>query len=161
MKIFHLQKTQFLPISLDEAWDYFSNPLNLMEITPPDLRMTPTSEIPAKMFRGEIITYTLTPMWGLTLTWVTEITHVKERREFIDEQRFGPYKFWHHRHTFKEIENGVEVHDVVHYALPLGVFAIWLDAWWIKAQLEKIFSYRRQVLEDKFGKMNYQIQDQR
>jgi ligand-binding SRPBCC domain-containing protein len=151
MKIFNLKKKQNLPISIIEAWEYFSNPCNLMDITPPQLQMKTSSEIPDKMHRGEIITYVIKPLLGVSVNWVTEITHVKEGEEFIDEQRFGPYKFWHHFHTFKEIKGGVEVGDLVHYGLPFGPLSSMVNGLFIQSQLDKIFIYREQVLNKKFG----------
>jgi ligand-binding SRPBCC domain-containing protein len=151
MKVFQLKKKQKVPISIKEAWEYFSNPRNLIDITPPELQMKTSSEIPDKMYRGEIITYVIKPLLGISMNWVTEITHVIEGEEFIDEQRFGPYKFWHHLHTFKEIKGGVEVGDLFHYGLPFGPFSSIVNAMFIQSQLNTIFSFREKVLEKKFG----------
>lgn len=125
-----------------------------MDITPPKLQMTTTSHIPEKMYRGEIITYTIKPILGVPMNWVTEITHVKEGYEFIDEQRFGPYKFWHHLHTFKEVVGGVEISDLVHYGLPFGPFSSMINEMMIKSQLEKIFNFRSTILREKFGEID-------
>lgn len=154
MKIFQLQKKQYLKMRVDEAWDYFSNPRNLIQITPPKLQMKTTSEIPQKMYQGEIITYTIRPLLGIPMNWVTEITHVKEGYEFIDEQRFGPYKFWHHLHTFKEVTGGVEIGDLVHYGLPFGPLSTMMNSLSIASQLEKIFGFRSQILAERFGEID-------
>ena len=69
---------------------------------------------------GMIISYRIHPIFRLRLSWVTEITHVQEPHSFVDEQRFGPYKFWHHQHRFREVPGGVEIRDIVNYALPFG-----------------------------------------
>lgn len=113
MKMYTLKAEQVIPISLDVAWDFFSNPNNLPKITPSWLNLKVTSDLPDKMYQGMIITYKVYPVFGIPQNWVTEITTVKEKNFFIDEQRFGPYKFWHHQHHFKEINDGVEMRDIV------------------------------------------------
>lgn len=124
MKAYHLKFTQQLPIPLKEAWDFFSSPLNLAKITPEEMAFTVTSDLNAqsKMYPGMIITYKVTPMLGIKINWMTEITQVKEEQYFIDEQRFGPYKFWHHQHHFKAIDGGVQMDDILTYGLPMGFF---------------------------------------
>lgn len=154
MKIFQIKQRQNLKISLSEAWDFFSNPRNLMKITPPELKMRTISEVPEKMYRGEIITYTIKPLLGLPMTWVSEITHVRDMSEFIDEQRFGPYAFWHHLHTLIEVNGGIQVGDLVHYGLPFGPFSSMVNDLLVKKQLDKIFNHRSCVLRDKFGEIS-------
>lgn len=141
-------------MDLNLAWSYFSNPSNLMAITPSNLQMTIISEIPSQMYRGAIITYTMKPILGIPINWITEITHVKEQQEFIDEQRFGPYNFWHHRHTFKQVEGGVEIADLVHYGLPFGPFSSMINSLSIRSQLEKIFDFRSQILAKQLGEID-------
>ena len=111
-----------MPISLDEAWDFFSSPLNLAKITPPEMNFIVTSanSPDRKMYPGMIITYKVSPLWGIKMNWMTEITHVQPLTSFVDEQRRGPYRLWHHQHHFKETPNGIEMTDLVHYQLPLG-----------------------------------------
>ncbi len=151
MKLYSLHRIQLLPISIERAWEFFSNPKNLPLIRPPSLGFKITSEVPEKMYPGMITTYTVTPLFGIPVSWVTEITQVLEPHLFVDEQRFGPYRFWHHKHLFREIKNGVETQDIVHYALPLGPLGRILNDLIVKHELEKIFNYRRQVLEEMFG----------
>ena len=115
-----LREVQRLPISVPEAWSFFSDPRNLPRITPPSLGLEVTSDLPGKMYPGMIVTYRVRPIPGVPVDWVTEITHVREPSLFVDEQRFGPYRFWHHEHHFREVEGGVEMVDLVLYALPLG-----------------------------------------
>jgi len=122
-------------------------------ITPPSLKLNITSELPDRMHTGMIITYTVAPLLNLSITWVTEITHVDKPDIFIDEQRFGPYKFWHHQHKFKEIEGGIEATDLIHYALPLDPLSRIADELIVKKQLADIFDYRSAYLEDEFGKI--------
>lgn len=153
MKLHQLHRIQRLPVSIETAWDFFSNPKNLPLITPSSLALEITSELPEKMYAGMLITYNVRPVWGIPVTWVTEITHIAELHLFVDEQRFGPYAFWHHKHFFKKIEGGVEVLDIVHYALPLGILGKLVNKLLVRNELERIFNYRRQVLEDLFGRL--------
>jgi ligand-binding SRPBCC domain-containing protein len=152
MGSYTLKRVQQLPISLDEAWEFFSSPRNLKEITPPYMNFKVLSNSESdKMFAGQIITYTVTPILGIPLFWMTEITHVKDKEYFIDEQRFGPYSLWHHKHFFKEIAGGVEMTDLLDYKLPLGFLGNTAHALFVKKQIENIFEYRNKVLLERFG----------
>jgi ligand-binding SRPBCC domain-containing protein len=151
MKLHSLEQEQTLPISLDEAWDFFSSPANLDAITPNDLGFHITSPLAGKMFDGQIITYRVRIAPFVQVTWVTEIKCVEEGRAFVDEQRFGPYKFWHHRHEFEAVPGGVLMRDKVHYALPFGPFGAIAHALFVRRKLEWIFSFRRKLLTEKFG----------
>ena len=137
-KTFYLKETQKVPISIHEAWSFFSNPLNLKEITPPHLNLVVTNEMPEKMHAGMIITYVVEPLLKIKMNWVTEITNMQEPFYFVDEQRFGPYKFWHHQHIFKEIDGGVEVTDIVHYKIRAGIFSSLINKLIVKNELQKI-----------------------
>jgi ligand-binding SRPBCC domain-containing protein len=154
MKFYSINSTQHLPISLEEAWAYFSSPNNLAKITPPDMGFVVTSDKKdsERMYAGQIITYVIKPLMGIRVKWMTEITHVKEGDYFIDEQRFGPYKLWHHKHSFKKTATGVEMHDVVNYVLPFGFIGSITHALFIRKRIEHIFEYRTAVLEKTFGK---------
>lgn len=149
MKLHVLQTTQKLPISPAQAWDFFSNAGNLAKITPPSLGFEVTSELPERMYAGMIIAYRVRPLFGVPVRWVTEITHVDEPHRFVDEQRFGPYRFWHHQHLFRPIAGGVEMSDIVHYALPPGGGIA--RSWLVAPRLKEIFDYRREVLERTYG----------
>ena len=153
MKIYTLERKQNIAMDIDRAWDFFSNPNNLPLITPPSLNLKITSKLPDKMYTGMIITYTVAPILNIPMTWVTEITHVEEPNFFIDEQRFGPYKFWHHQHRFKEIDGGIEATDIVNYALPLDPLGRIANQLMVKKQLNEIFSFRSDFLEKRFGKL--------
>ena len=120
MNLHVLEREQRLPIPLDQAWDFFSNPRNLSRITPPDMGFELLSTPPERMHAGMLVIYRVRPLLHVPITWVTEITHVDEPHRFVDEQRFGPYRFWHHQHLFRPIPGGVEMSDIVHYALPPG-----------------------------------------
>ncbi|MCG2611959.1 SRPBCC family protein [Flavobacterium sp. SM15] len=150
--MFAIKVRQQLPISLEKAWDFFSDPKNLNTITPDSMKFQTLSGDDKKMFSGQIIHYKITPFKGITMEWVTEITHVKDQIFFVDEQRFGPYKFWHHKHFFKEIDGGVEIEDIVHYKLPFGFLGKLVHPIIVKPKLNEIFSYRRAKLEALFGK---------
>ncbi|MBT8196119.1 MAG: SRPBCC family protein [Ignavibacteria bacterium] len=151
MKIFTIKAKQTIPISIEEAWDFFSNPNNLPKITPPWLNLKVTSELPDAMYEGMIITYKVYPFLGIPSNWVTEITTVKEKSFFIDEQRFGPYKFWHHQHHFKEINNGVEMTDIVSYALPFDPFSRSFNNILVGKKVKGIFEFRKEVLNKFFN----------
>lgn len=149
MKVHRLERTQQLAVSPEEAWAFFSDPANLSLITPPSLGFRVTSPLPEKMYPGMIVTYTLTPLPPLRISWVTEITHMEEPHYFVDEQRFGPYRFWHHQHLFRETAGGVEMTDIVTYALPFGIFGE-VAAGLVVARLRKIFDFRQDFLKKKW-----------
>ena len=155
MAVYTLKRTQRLPIPLEKAWDFFSSPANLLEITPEYMgfRVTSDPEFLQTIYAGQVITYTVKPVLGIPLFWMTEITHVQPGAFFVDEQRVGPYALWHHQHHFKSIPNGVEMTDLVHYRLPLGPFGALANWLFVRAQLRHIFDYRWNKLETLFGKM--------
>jgi ligand-binding SRPBCC domain-containing protein len=143
--------TQELPISLDEAWEFFSNPANLKEITPAKMGFVVTSSHHgAKMYAGQIIRYIVRPLFGIPLKWCTEITHVADRQYFVDEQRFGPYAFWHHQHRFTEVPGGVLMEDILHYKLPFGFIGNIVDTLLVRNEVLGIFAYRKKVLDERF-----------
>lgn len=145
-----LESEQILPISLDEAWNYFSNPRNLEELTPKDIGFKILSCKDDVMREGQMIAYKIKVMPAIWVNWVTEITYVKEKQYFIDDQRHGPYSIWHHRHTFEEVEGGVLMKDLVHYSLPFGIFGSIAHSLFVRKKLEKIFGYREIMLNEKF-----------
>ena len=152
MKLFQLNVKQLLSISMDEAWSFFSDPKNLPKLTPSWLNLKITSDLPDEMYEGMIISYKVHPILGIPFHWVTEITSVKEKNFFIDEQRFGPYKFWHHQHHFKETGNGIEMQDIVSYALPFDPISRPLNKLLVGNKVKKIFKYREDVLSKLFPK---------
>ena len=153
MKTYQLEFTQKLPVDLDTAWDFFSSPLNLAEITPEDMSFDVTSKRSdhTKMYPGLIITYKVSPLFGIKLDWMTEITHVKDREYFVDEQRFGPFAFWHHQHHFSKIEGGVLMHDILHYAIGWGPIGKIANAITVNKKIKEIFRFRQQKVEAIFG----------
>lgn len=151
MKIYTLHKKQRLPISLKEAWEFLSNPSNLKLITPDYMGFNILSGADRPMYPGQIIQYIVTPILGIKTKWVTEITHVKDTSYFVDEQRFGPYALWHHKHFIKVIEGGIEMEDIIDYKLPFGWIGQLFHPMIVKPKLEEIFSYRSKKLEELFG----------
>jgi ligand-binding SRPBCC domain-containing protein len=149
MKIHTYKTTQIVHTDLQTCWDFFSSPGNLQKITPPSMGFNIISGADRKMYPGQIITYTVKPFLGIPVTWVTEITQVKEWEFFIDEQRFGPYKFWHHQHFFRLVPEGIEMTDIVHYVLPFGVLGM-IAIPMVKKKLREIFSYREKVIGQGF-----------
>jgi ligand-binding SRPBCC domain-containing protein len=151
VSLHHLEQEQHLPITLQQAWDFFSSPANLDAITPPDLGFQITSPPEPEMYEGQIITYRVKIAPLVWLPWVTEIKCVEPQLSFIDEQRLGPYKFWHHRHTFQPVPGGVLMRDQVHYALPFGPLGTLAHALFVRRKLRWIFAYRKQILARRFG----------
>ncbi|MFZ9878258.1 MAG: SRPBCC family protein [Chitinophagaceae bacterium] len=153
MATYSFQTIQRIPISLEQAWDFFSNPANLQRITPGEMGFEIVSTFHGTtMYPGQLIEYTVKPLLGIPLYWMTEITHVQDMQYFIDEQRFGPYSLWHHQHHFKAIEGGVEMTDIVHYRIPLGPLGDLANALFVRAKLKKIFDFRYEAVENLFGK---------
>jgi ligand-binding SRPBCC domain-containing protein len=149
-----LKRVQVLPIGLEKAWDFFSDPANLAKITPSDMGFHILSkERPPRMYAGQLIDYRVSPLFGISLYWVTEITHVVEGKYFIDEQRFGPYALWHHQHHFREVAGGIEMTDIVHYKIPFGPLGWLADRLFVRRKLEQIFDYRFRKVEELFGEM--------
>jgi len=151
MKAHSLRRVQNLNTDIRTAWDYFSTPLKLAEITPDWLDFQIVSDVPDKMYEGLIVQYNVHPFFGIPVGWVTEITHAEEPFFFVDEQRAGPYKLWHHQHHFKETENGVEMTDIVHYMLPFEPFSHILLGKMVEKKLFEIFDYRWKKLEKVFN----------
>lgn len=145
MRMHRLETAQWLPLTLDEAWTFFSMPENLNRITPADMSFEILSGAGEKMFAGQIITYRIRPLFRIPMDWVTEITHVQEGRYFIDEQRFGPYRFWHHVHRFSEQDGGVLMEDTLHYALPGGVLGEVFGGF-VHTKVKGIFQFREAEL---------------
>lgn len=153
MAYYQLIKKQNIPASIDEIWDFISSPSNLKEITPKHMGFEVTGNTgKGQMYPGMIITYKVSPLLGIKLNWVTEITHVKDKEYFVDEQRIGPYTMWHHEHKIEPIEGGIMMTDIVTYQPPMGILGAIANTLFIKKQLEEIFGYRTVALENIFGK---------
>ncbi|MBM1106852.1 SRPBCC family protein [Aurantibacter crassamenti] len=154
MKLYQLYSKQAFPITQKTAWDFLSNPDNLKVITPDHMGFTILSGLDRPMYSGQIIQYEVSPFRGYSTRWVTEITHVKEGEYFVDEQRFGPYALWHHKHFIKVVDGGVEMEDIIDYKLPLGILGQLAHPILVKKQLKQIFSYREEKLLSLFGSLD-------
>jgi ligand-binding SRPBCC domain-containing protein len=150
--MYQLIRKQIVKTNLETCWEFFSNPSNLKLITPDYMGFDVKTETPNEMYEGLIISYTVRPLLNIPMEWVTEITHVKDKSFFVDEQRVGPYKLWHHEHHFKEIEERVEMLDIVSYQPPFGILGKMVHPFIIKPKLEEIFAYRLQKVDAIFHK---------
>jgi ligand-binding SRPBCC domain-containing protein len=144
-----------LPLSPQEAWFFFSNPCNLAEITPPSMNFRIRNSLPPAIYEGMIIEYGVSPMWNISMEWITEITHVNAPYYFVDEQRVGPYKIWHHEHHFRESAKGVEMTDILWYSVPFGFLGKWIDFLIVGKKVSEIFAYRKQKLDELFESGKY------
>ena len=150
-KIHFIRQVQKLPIPVDEAWNFFSSPENLVNLTPASLDLKIAGELNGKeIYTGQLIAYKVKPVLGISLLWISEITRVERLKLFIDEQRKGPYKMWHHEHHFKSVNGGTEMTDIVQYKIPFGILGN-LGLPLVKKQLEGIFTYRRRKVEEMFS----------
>jgi len=151
-KTYRKEITQKIPASPEEVWAFISTPRNLNLLTPPDMHFVTLSGDDEAMYPGQIITYRLQPLAGLRVRWITEITHVQPGHYFVDEQRFGPYAFWHHQHFVTAIDGGTEMRDLVHYRMPFGVLGSAAHALLVRQKLDRIFHFRHRKIEALFGK---------
>jgi ligand-binding SRPBCC domain-containing protein len=152
MKIYSFKRLQVLPITLQAGWDFFSSPTNLAEITPPQMGFKILYRSGGdRMYAGQIIRYRIRLSFAVTVEWVTEITHVQEPHFFVDEQRSGPYSFWHHQHHFREVSNGLEITDEVNYSIPFGVLGRFANLVFVERQVNAIFDHRAKILVERFG----------
>jgi ligand-binding SRPBCC domain-containing protein len=150
-KIYRLEREQIVPADLDSVWEFFATPRNLNLLTPPEMHFEILYGDDEPMHEGQIIEYRIQLVPGVRVHWLTEITHVEPKRRFIDEQRLGPYRLWHHEHRFVPIEGGTKIEDRVVYALPLGLLGDLAHALWVGRRLNYIFDFRRQVIAEIFG----------
>jgi ligand-binding SRPBCC domain-containing protein len=147
MPVHTLERHQTISATLTEAWAFFSSPRNLERITPRALDFTILSDLPERMYAGMMIRYRVRPLFGIPMIWVTEITHIDDQRMFVDEQRVGPYRLWHHEHHFHELAGGrVEMTDRITYQLPLGWLSEPAHALVVRRQLAAIFDFRNEAV---------------
>lgn len=149
--MYQLIKKQFVKTDLQTCWDFFSSPRNLKEITPDYMGFDVLTEIPDKMYEGLMIEYKVTPLLKIPMNWITEIKYVHDKEFFVDEQRKGPYKIWHHEHHFKAVDGGVEMTDIVSYEIPLGILGRLMHPIVVKKKLEEIFEYRFKRVDEIFN----------
>lgn len=153
MSMHRLHCVQRLPISIEQAWEFFSSPGNLAKITPPSMGFVIRSGAERPMYAGQIIRYTVKPLAGIPTTWITEISQVEAPHRFIDTQLVGPYRHWHHQHFFRPVKGGIEMEDLLHYQLPFGFLGDMVHQLFVKSKIESIFEYRRKKLGELFGVM--------
>jgi ligand-binding SRPBCC domain-containing protein len=153
MKVYKLYREQIVKGNIKDIWKFFSDPRNLSKITPPYMNFKIlTEDLPDEIFPGLIIEYKVSPVGRIPVHWVTEITAVEKYKYFIDEQRFGPYKFWHHLHLFQQVdEEKIKIIDKVHYIIPLGIVGQIMNLLFVKKRLDEIFDYRAKVISEIFG----------
>ncbi len=153
MSIHQLKYIQLIPAPLTEVWNFISSPKNLKKITPPYMGFDiKTPDLPEKMYQGMIIAYTVRPLFNVPMTWVTEITHIDEGKYFVDEQRYGPYRMWHHEHFIETHPGGTLMRDLVSYIPPFAFLGQWVNPSLIRSKIEEIFNFRQKALEEIFGR---------
>ena len=146
-----LQTTQVIQATIERAWDFFSDPRNLVKITPPELDFTVLTDLAERVHPGMMIQYRVRPLLGIPVRWLTEITHVEQGRFFVDEQRIGPYRIWHHEHHFKALDGGrIEMTDRVTYVLPFSPLGDLVHSFLVKPELAKIFAFREKAVSALF-----------
>ena len=157
MSFNQIQRKQIIKTDIDTLWAFISSPKNLKKITPKSMIFDITSDITEKMYSGLIISYKVAPMLNIPMTWVTEITHIKEKSFFVDQQILGPYKFWHHQHILIETKDGILMHDIISYIPPYGIFGNILNFLFIRKKINQIFDYRKSELDKIFNKNRSEI----
>jgi ligand-binding SRPBCC domain-containing protein len=145
---------QSLPIDQGTAWKFLSEPKNLSKITPEGMDFEIISEPPETTYPGLIVEYRVRPFLGIPVRWTTEITHVQAPDYFVDEQRFGPYAFWHHKHFLEPVEGGVKMSDLIHYRMPFGPLGDLVHPFLVGPKLKEIFHTREKVFRDLFGDLS-------
>ncbi|HMG92196.1 MAG TPA: SRPBCC family protein [Chryseolinea sp.] len=162
MKVYRIKRAQTLHTTLNKAWEFFSRPENLRLITPGYMNFKIHHRSGEdKLYAGQMIHYTVCILPGLPVNWLTEITYVQEPHCFVDEQRKGPYKQWQHLHTFKDVDNGIEITDEVNYAIPFGFIGRLANDVFVERRLNAIFDYRFKALETLFKDEKRKIESQR
>lgn len=148
--MYQLKRQQLVKTDMATCWDFFSSPGNLQKITPKYMGFDVLTEVPEKMYEGLMIEYRVRPLLGIPMNWITEITHVKEHQFFVDEQRKGPYRIWHHEHHFETVDNGVLMSDIVSYELPYGILGKIAHPILVQGKLNEIFDFRFEIVEEIF-----------
>ena len=141
--MYQLKRQQLVKTDMATCWDFFSSPGNLQKITPKYMGFDVLTEVPDNMYEGLIIEYRVRPLLSIPMNWITEITHVKEHQFFVDEQRKGPYRIWHHEHHFKSVEGGVLMTDILHYDVGMSFLGWIASKLFVDKKVEQIFEFRR------------------
>ena len=153
MAVYQIENSIYLPISKEKAWIFISNPANLLKITPEKVNFRILEPKEEGFYEGQIFAYQLTPFPGYSTRWVSEISKIREGHYFIDIQLEGPYKLWHHQHHIRSVEEGVEIRDIVHYSMPLGILGKIAQGLFVKKQLLETFRYREEKMIALFGEI--------
>lgn len=154
MAFYQFYKAQIVHASKDEVWDFISSPENLKVITPDHMGFEITSPNKVdKMYEGMIISYKVSPFSGFKTEWVTEITHIREKEFFVDEQRIGPCAMWHHQHILETVDEMVVMKDIITYQPPFGFLGTLANSLYIRNKLEQIFDYRAKAIDERFTKV--------
>jgi len=149
MGVYTFKQQQIIAATEQQVWDFISSPYNLKKITPPYMGFDIINDsLPDKIYAGMIIHYTVKPLLGVPIKWVTEITHIENNKYFVDEQRVGPYQLWHHQHFIEKVSEGVLMSDIIDYQPPYGVLGTIANSLFIKRKLEHIFVYRKMKIEE-------------
>ena len=151
MKIYQLYRQQTLTMTIQDAWSFFSSPYHLNDITPDFFHVTITSKVPEKIYAGLMISYQMKAVFGIPMSWLSEVSHCDEPKRFVYEQRIGPFKFWSHEVCLTEQQNGILLEDIMFYAMPLGWLGQLINKTLIADKLERIFDTRHAYLQNKFG----------
>lgn len=153
MQIKRKEWQQFIPKPVEEIWDFFSRPENLKKLTPAKVGITMLVDLSGKeMYPGMLIPYYISPLLGIRMKWLTEITHIEHLRYFVDQQREGPYAFWHHQHNFVAQNGGTLMTDILHYKVPYGPIGTLADWILVNKMVDDIFGFRKAAIEQYFGK---------
>lgn len=151
MKIYQLYCRQTLNLSITEAWSFFSSPYHLNDITPDFFSVCITSRIPERIYGGLMISYRMKAVFGIPMTWLSEVTHCNEPCRFIYQQRLGPFKFWSHEVCLTKQENGIILEDIMFYTMPMGWLGQLLNTLLIAEKLDQIFTVRHNYLQARWG----------
>tara|TARA_B100001115_G_C15844590_1_gene424780 strand:+ start:2400 stop:2846 length:447 start_codon:yes stop_codon:yes gene_type:complete len=148
--MYQLKQEQWVNAPLKEVWDFFSNPENLLRITPAKMKMRIVEKPSSTMFPGMILRYKVSPILGIPLNWTSEISAVNKEDYFVDEMLAGPFKMWHHLHRFEAKDGGTLISDELHYRLPLESLSRWAHPWLVQKQLKEMFAHREKVIQEIF-----------
>lgn len=151
MKIYQLYRRQKLKLSRQMAWDFFSSPYYLNEITPGFFNVEITSRVPEKIYAGLMISYRMKAVFGMPMAWLSEVSHCDEPHRFVYQQAVGPFKFWSHEVCLTEADDGIVVEDIVFYAMPWAWFGQCMHALLIGGKLQRIFDTRSEYLQKRWG----------
>jgi ligand-binding SRPBCC domain-containing protein len=151
MKIYQLYRQQQLKVTLQEAWDFFSSPYHLNDLTPDFFHVNIISKVPEKIYGGLMLHYQMKAVFGIPMNWLSEISHCDEPKRFVYEQRVGPFKFWSHEVCLTETPDGIMLEDIMFYAMPLGWLGQLFNTLLIDHKLERIFDTRRDYLDSQWG----------